>query len=59
MIGYYLFSPAWKVSYENGGKKQNEGEKNLAISNIAGLRKECNKIDKKLKNSKSSTYNYI
>ena len=30
MIGYYLFSPAWKEVMRMAGKKQNEGEKNLA-----------------------------
>jgi hypothetical protein len=30
MIGYYLFSPAWKEVMKMAGKKQNEGEKNLA-----------------------------
>ena len=30
MIGYYLFSPAWKEVMRMAEKKQNEGEKNLA-----------------------------
>jgi hypothetical protein len=30
MIGYYLFSPAWKEVMRLAENKQNEGEQNLA-----------------------------